>query len=226
MCRSMRRLSWGKALLLALAVAVASPVAAGPAESVLAAVNAARAKAGCGPLRLNGKLVAAAKGHAKAMAEQNFFGHAGKDGSRFSSRIKRQGYDYRAAAENIAAGQKSAGQVVASWMKSSGPPAQHPGLPDEGDRDRAGLSGRRQADPGQSGRPEILLGAGFRGAGVRHVHRGQILIVTHNQSLGFFRSGFLNFRPRRCGTGFAVVRRPVLRLGFPQTEGVTRCATC
>ena len=120
MCRSMRRLSWGKALLLALAVAVASPVAAGPAESVLAAVNAARAKAGCGPLRMNGKLVAAAKGHAKAMAEQNFFGHAGKDGSRFSSRIKRQGYDYRAAAENIAAGQKSAGQVVASWMKSSG----------------------------------------------------------------------------------------------------------
>ena len=54
------------------------------------------------------------------MAEQNFFGHAGKDGSRFSSRIKRQGYDYRAAAENIAAGQRSAGQVVASWLKSSG----------------------------------------------------------------------------------------------------------
>ena len=46
MCRSMRRLSWGRALLLALAVAVASPVAAGPAESVLTAINAARAKAG------------------------------------------------------------------------------------------------------------------------------------------------------------------------------------
>ena len=119
MCRSMRRLSWVKALLLALAVA-GSPVAAGPADSVLTAVNAARAKAGCGPLRLNGKLVAAARAHARAMAEQNFFGHAGKDGSRFSSRIKGQGYSYRTAAENIAAGQKSAGQVVASWMKSSG----------------------------------------------------------------------------------------------------------
>ena len=93
---------------------------AGPADSVLTAINAARAKAGCGPLRLNGKLAAAAKSHARAMAEQNFFGHAGKDGSRFSSRIARQGYAYRAAAENIAAGQKSAGQVVASWMKSSG----------------------------------------------------------------------------------------------------------
>ncbi len=118
MCRSMRRLSWAKALLLSLAVA--SPVAAGPAESVLTAINAARAKAGCGPLRLNGKLVAAAKGHAKAMAEQNFFGHAGKDGSRFSSRIARQGYSYRTAAENIAAGQKSAAQVVNSWLKSAG----------------------------------------------------------------------------------------------------------
>lgn len=119
MCRSMRRLSWAKALLLALAVA-ASPVAAGPADSVLIAINAARAKAGCGPLRLNGKLAAAAKSHARAMAEQNFFGHAGKDGSRFSSRIARQGYSYRTAAENIAAGQNSAAQVVKSWLKSAG----------------------------------------------------------------------------------------------------------
>ena len=119
MCRSMRRLSWAKALLLALAVA-GTPVAAGPAESVLTAINAARAKAGCGPLRVNGKLVAAAKAHARAMAEQNFFGHAGKDGSRFSSRLARQGYSFRTAAENIAAGQKSASQVVNSWLKSSG----------------------------------------------------------------------------------------------------------
>ena len=119
MCRSMRRLSWAKALLLALTV-LGAPVAAGPAEAVLASVNAARAKAGCGPLRLNGKLTAAAKSHSRAMAEQNFFGHAGKDGSRFSSRIKRQGYRYGTAAENIAAGQKSAGQVVKSWLGSSG----------------------------------------------------------------------------------------------------------
>ncbi len=118
MCRSMRRLSWVSAALLALSLT--SPLAAGPAESVLSAINAARAKAGCGPLRVNGKLAAAAKSHARAMAEQNFFGHAGKDGSRFSSRIARQGYSYRTAAENIAAGQKSASQVVNSWLKSAG----------------------------------------------------------------------------------------------------------
>lgn len=119
MSRSMRRLSWAKALLVALAVA--TPVQAeSTADAVLSAVNAARAKAGCGPLQIDARLTAAAKGHARAMAEQNFFGHAGKDGSRFSSRIAKQGYSYWAAAENIAAGQSSAGQVVASWLNSAG----------------------------------------------------------------------------------------------------------
>lgn len=120
MCRSMRRLSWARALLIVLAVAGSPVAAASPAETVLSAVNSARAKAGCEPLRLNARLTAAAKAHAKAMAEQNFFGHAGKDGSKFSSRIKRQGYSYRTAAENIAAGYRSAGQVVSGWLKSAG----------------------------------------------------------------------------------------------------------
>ena len=120
MCRSMLRLSWTRALLLLVVLAAPSVVAASPVDTVLSAVNAARAKAGCGPLRLNGKLTAAARGHATAMAEQNFFGHAGKDGTRFTSRLARQGYSYRTAAENIAAGQKTAGQVVASWLKSAG----------------------------------------------------------------------------------------------------------
>jgi uncharacterized protein YkwD len=96
------------------------PVAASPADTVLSAINSARAKAGCKPLRLDPRLMAAAKSHARAMAEQNFFGHAGKDGSRMTTRIKRQGYDYRTAAENIAAGQKSAGAVVKSWLQSAG----------------------------------------------------------------------------------------------------------
>lgn len=120
MCRSMRRLSWAKALFLALAVAGSPAAALSPAETVLSAVNSARAKAGCQPLRLNPRLTAAAKAHAAAMAEQNFFGHAGKDGSKFSSRIKRQGYSYRTAAENIAAGQRTAMQAVTSWLKSAG----------------------------------------------------------------------------------------------------------
>ncbi|MDX5350229.1 MAG: CAP domain-containing protein [Paracoccaceae bacterium] len=122
MSSSTLRLCWVKALLVSLALApvLPMPVAAGVEETVLAGINAARAKAGCAPLRINAKLMAAAKSHARAMAEQNFFGHTGKDGSRFSNRIKRQGYSYRAAAENIAAGQKSASQVVGNWLGSSG----------------------------------------------------------------------------------------------------------
>ena len=124
MCRSMQMRSWLRALpltiLLGLAIAAPAPVAAGPAETVLSVVNTARAKAGCGPLRLNPKLMSAAKSHARNMAEKDFFGHKGKDGSRFSNRIKRQGYKYRAAAENIAAGQASARQVALDWLSSPG----------------------------------------------------------------------------------------------------------
>lgn len=98
----------------------ASSSSTSTAKEVLAILNAARAKAGCGPLKLNSKLMAAAKVHARAMAEKNFFGHKGKDGSKFSSRFKRQGYSYRMAAENIAAGQSSATQVAHDWLGSPG----------------------------------------------------------------------------------------------------------
>lgn len=118
MCSSMLKLFCLSAFVLGLGLVAAAQADA--VQSVLSAVNTARAKAGCAPLRTDPALMAAAKGHAKAMAEQNFFGHAGKDGSRFSSRIRVQGYSFGAAAENIAAGQKTAGQVMQSWLKSAG----------------------------------------------------------------------------------------------------------
>ncbi|MEO5614753.1 MAG: CAP domain-containing protein [Cypionkella sp.] len=106
------------AVLLAL---LAQPALAGEAEDqVLAAVNRARAGAGCSALTVNAKLVAAAKGHAKAMAEQNFFGHASKNGGKFSNRIKAQGYRFSKVAENIGAGQSSAAGIMESWLGSSG----------------------------------------------------------------------------------------------------------
>jgi serralysin len=90
------------------------------AKIVLAIINAARAEEGCGPLKLNSKLMAAAKTHANNMAVKNFFGHSNKDGSKFSGRVKKQGYKYRMVAENIAAGQSSAKQVAYDWLGSSG----------------------------------------------------------------------------------------------------------
>lgn len=90
------------------------------ATEVLAILNTARAKAGCGPLKLNSKLMAAAKTHANNMAQKDFFGHSNKDGSKFSSRVKRQGYKYRMVAENIAAGQSSAKKTAYDWLGSPG----------------------------------------------------------------------------------------------------------
>ena len=54
-------------------------------------------------------------------AEQlNFFSHTGSDGSSPLDRIKRTGYSYRSAAENIAAGYRTAGDVVQGWYNSPG----------------------------------------------------------------------------------------------------------
>ncbi len=112
-----RMLKWlGVGVLL-----LATPVQADDVEEqVLAAVNAARAQAGCGALVLNLALTKAARGHANAMAEKNFFSHASKDGRKFSARIKAQGYRFAVAAENIAAGQSSVPEVVQTWMDSAG----------------------------------------------------------------------------------------------------------
>ncbi|MBA3910079.1 MAG: CAP domain-containing protein [Rhodobacter sp.] len=98
----------------------ASPSDTKTANEVLAIMNAARAKSGCGPLKLNSKLMAAAKTHATNMALKDFFGHSNKNGSKFSTRVKKQGYKYRMVAENIAAGQATAKQAALDWLGSAG----------------------------------------------------------------------------------------------------------
>jgi uncharacterized protein YkwD len=109
-----------RAALIALAL-VAGPAAAAPAEDqLLALANAARVKAGCAPLQRDARLTAAAAVLARAMAEQNFFGHTGKDGSSLRARVNAQGYRYRAAAENIAAGRRTAAEAMQNWLRSAG----------------------------------------------------------------------------------------------------------
>ncbi len=103
-----------------LALLAQPAMASSPEDQVLAAVNNARAGAGCPALKVNAKLVAAARDHAKAMAQGNFFGHANKDGSKFSNRIKRRGYSFSKVAENIAAGQSTAAGVFKGWLASAG----------------------------------------------------------------------------------------------------------
>jgi uncharacterized protein YkwD len=105
---------------LALALATPAPASADAVQSVLASINAVRAKAGCGPLTLNKTLMATAEAHARAMAEDDFFGHRDKSGKGFPARIRAQGYPLSLAAENIAAGQKTPEAAVEAWLKSSG----------------------------------------------------------------------------------------------------------
>ena len=106
-------------VMLMASIGSAAPVGAVEQE-VLDLVNKQRVAAGCSPLAMQDQLTAAARGHSDAMAVQNFFSHNGKRGSTMPRRVKAQGYAGRFLAENIAAGQSSASNVVATWMQSAG----------------------------------------------------------------------------------------------------------
>jgi uncharacterized protein YkwD len=105
---------------LALGLTAPLPAAADAVQSVLATINGVRAKAGCGPLKLNGALMATAEAHARNMAEDDFFGHRDRSGKGFPARVRAQGYPLSLAAENIAAGQKTPDAAVQAWLDSPG----------------------------------------------------------------------------------------------------------
>jgi uncharacterized protein YkwD len=95
-------------------------VSGGVAAQVLTLVNAERAKAGCGSLVTSAALQQAAQGHSADMAANDYFSHTSQDGRTFADRIRAAGYTGGAIAENIAAGQATAGAVMTSWMNSPG----------------------------------------------------------------------------------------------------------
>jgi uncharacterized protein YkwD len=98
-----------------------SSVAASPdLNRVIVLTNEHRRAAGCGDLAWNGALATAAQRHADDMAANNYFSHNSRNGATFAARIRAAGYRYRLAAENIAAGQQSPEEVVATWMDSPG----------------------------------------------------------------------------------------------------------
>lgn len=100
-----------------------------PAE-VLGLVNDARSTGyDCGSegvfgpapsLSWNDKLGRAAQGHANDMASNDFMSHTGSDGSTAAQRITREGYEWSAIGENVAAGQASPQEVMQSWLSSPG----------------------------------------------------------------------------------------------------------
>lgn len=90
------------------------------AEQVLTLVNNERAKAGLKPLKMSEELRSIANLKARDMADKNYFDHNSPTyGSPFQM-LQKFGVHYRAAGENIAAGQRTPEEVMNSWMNSSG----------------------------------------------------------------------------------------------------------
>ncbi|KOY54180.1 sigma-70 family RNA polymerase sigma factor [Streptomyces sp. XY332] len=97
-----------------------APAPAGVAGQVIALVNSERAAAGCGPLKEDPQLRAAAQGHSDDMAARDFFAHTNPDGADPGKRTTASGYRWSTYGENIAKGQQTAASVMDSWMKSPG----------------------------------------------------------------------------------------------------------
>ncbi|WP_091108894.1 CAP domain-containing protein [Geodermatophilus dictyosporus] len=86
---------------------------------MLALVNQERAAAGCGPVAADAALAAVARAHSADMRDRGYFSHDTPEGLDPFDRARAAGVTY-ARAENIAAGQRDAAAVMASWMDSPG----------------------------------------------------------------------------------------------------------
>ena len=98
-------------------------------QEILTYINQARSKpCQCGTttypavpaLTLDARLNSASDKFALDMATYNYFSHTGRDGSQPWDRMTREGYVWRAAGENIAAGYTTTRAVVDGWLKSEG----------------------------------------------------------------------------------------------------------
>lgn len=127
----MRRIPMKPLAMMACALALAACGESGPGGSscsddtleicqVYAIVNDERRAAGLDPYAWNPDLSLAAQLHAEDMNDQGYFSHDSLDGRTFDVRIRDAGYDGSPRGENIARGQRSAEQVMASWMSSDG----------------------------------------------------------------------------------------------------------
>ncbi|WP_232668665.1 CAP domain-containing protein [Pseudonocardia sp. TRM90224] len=87
---------------------------------VVAATNVERARHRLRPLTVDARLTAAAQAHTEDMVRRGFFAHENPDGKQVWDRALAAGYAYRKVAENIAAGQRTAAEVVQGWMDSPG----------------------------------------------------------------------------------------------------------
>lgn len=98
-------------------------------SDVVSLVNERRSEGGvCGsdsfptsaPLAVDSALHCAARNHSLDMATRGYFDHESPDGEEFSERFARAGFEGSFMGENIAKGQRTPADVMASWMASAG----------------------------------------------------------------------------------------------------------
>lgn len=99
-----------------------APVPPEPLDILLAEaeLNAYRARHGLGPVTLNAALMTASQKHSDDLAQMGVAAHEGSDGQLHDARVKREGYIFSMAAENVATGQKSWDAAFQGWKDSPG----------------------------------------------------------------------------------------------------------
>ncbi|MFC7328992.1 CAP domain-containing protein [Marinactinospora rubrisoli] len=89
------------------------------ASAVVELVNDERSRAGCPDVRVDGRLTAAAQGHSEDMAARDYMDHVSPDGEGPADRAAEVGYPAWSG-ENVAAGYRTAEDVMNGWMNSDG----------------------------------------------------------------------------------------------------------
>jgi uncharacterized protein YkwD len=100
------------------------PVPPADPEAILSGLveahNRARAAAGLSALEVDDRLTRASQEQARFMAERRRMSHRGRGGSSPFQRIEAQGYAFRRAGENVAAGRFAGDALMQTWMHSPG----------------------------------------------------------------------------------------------------------
>ncbi len=87
-----------------------------PSSDLVTLHNQFRVKNGLSVLTVDPRLMKSAQAHSEDMAKHNRLSHTGSDGSSPFERMTRAGYTWSAAAENVAAGQTNATDVMLDWI--------------------------------------------------------------------------------------------------------------
>lgn len=89
-------------------------------REIAQATSQQRQAQGLNALAMDPQLTQAAVAQGCDMARRGFFAHTGSDGSTPLTRAERAGFHACLIAENVAMGQRDAGETFDAWMKSSG----------------------------------------------------------------------------------------------------------